>query len=66
MRKAMELKVDSDIFDRIKAARMTESERRIALNALRDADVIVDAMVWIIKKIERLGERLFLKPRLKH
>lgn len=66
MRKDTERKVGSEIFDRIKTAKMTESERQVALNALRDADLIVDAMVWITRKIERLGERLFLKPRLKH
>ncbi len=66
MRKDMELKVGSEIIDRIKAAKMTQSERQVALEALRTADLILDAVGWITKRVERLRERLFLKPGLKH
>jgi hypothetical protein len=45
---------------------MSDAERQVALNAMRDADLIVDAVVWAVKKIERIGERLVLKPSLKH
>ena len=54
------------IYDHIRAVRMSESERRAAIEAMRDAEMIVDGITWIAKKIERLGERLFLKPSLKH
>ena len=66
VRKDMEVKLGSTIIGRINAARMSEVERQTALNAMRDAEVLVDAFVWIAKKIERIGERLFLKPTLKH
>jgi hypothetical protein len=45
---------------------MSEAERQVAVNAMKDADLLVDAFVWVGKKIEQLTERLFLKPSLKH
>lgn len=45
---------------------MADSDRKIALNALRQADLIVDALMWVVKKIGRGGARVFLKPSLKH
>ena len=66
MRKDIEVKLSSTIVSRINATRMTEVERQTALNAMRDAELLVDAFVWVAKKIERIGERLFLKPALKH
>ena len=45
---------------------MSAAERERALNALYEAELLVDAFVWAAKKIEQLGERLFLKPALKH
>ena len=66
MRKEMEVKLGSIIVGRINSARMSESERQVAINAMRDADLLVDAFVWVAKKVEQLGERLFLKPALKH
>jgi hypothetical protein len=66
MRKDMEIKLGSIIVGRIKSVRMSESERQVAINAMRDADLLVDAFVWVAKKIEQLGERLFLKPILRH
>lgn len=62
----MEIKLGSTIVGRINSVRMSEVERQIALNAMRDADLLVDAFVWVAKKIEQIGERLFLKPTLKH
>ena len=50
----------------INAIRMSEPQRQVVLNAMRDADLLVDGFVWVAKKIEQIGERLFLKPALKH
>jgi len=61
-----EVKIDSTIYAKIQSARLSEREREIALSAMRNADLIVDAILWIAKRIEHLGERLFLKPSLKH
>jgi hypothetical protein len=66
VKKDMEIKLGSVVVGRIQSVRMSESERQVAINAMRDADLLVDAFVWVAKKIEQLGERLFLKPSLKH
>lgn len=66
MRDDMEIKIGSTIYNRINASRMTETERQVAINAMHDAELIVDAIVWVTKKIEQFGARLFLKPSPKH
>lgn len=66
MSKAIESKIGSTIYGRINAIRMSEVERQRSLTALHDADMFVDGLVWVAKKIEQLHERLFLKPALKH
>ena len=66
MNKDLELKIGSTIYGKIQGARMSERERQIALHAMRNADLVVDTIVWVAKKIEQLGERLFLKPSVKH
>lgn len=66
MSKIMEIKLGSTLYGRINAARLSESERQAALQALHDAELIIDAFTWVAKKIEQFGERLFLKPSLKH
>ena len=66
MRNEMEVKIGSTIYERINASRMSPAERQVAINAMRDAEWIVDAIVWVTKRIEQLGARLFLKPSPKH
>ena len=56
----------SSIYEQIERARMTDVERRVALNALRQADVFVDALMWVVNKIGLGRDRAFLKPSLKH
>jgi hypothetical protein len=59
-------KFDSAIYDKLNSLPMSAIERQAAINAMHDADVIVDAVLWIARKIEQLGAFLFLKPSLKH
>ncbi len=66
MSKAIESKLGSTIYKRINAVQMPQVERQRALNALYEADLFVEAFIRAAKKIERLAERLFLKPALKH
>ena len=66
MSKGINIKLGSIVMSRVDSVRMSDSERQVALNAMRNADLLVDAFVWVAKKIEQLGERLFLKPALKH
>ena len=62
----METKLGSTVVGRLNSVRMSELDRHAALNALHTAEVVVDAFVWVAKKIEQIGERLFLRPTLKH
>jgi hypothetical protein len=66
MRHDLEIKLGSTILTRINAMRMSEAERQVALDAMRGANTLVDAFGWVVKMIEQVGERLFLKPSLKH
>lgn len=66
MNKAIEDKIGSTIYARIAQIRMSEAERQRALMTLHDANLVVDGLEWVAKKIEQLRERLFLKPSLKH
>lgn len=66
MREDLEIKIGSTIYDRINTVRMSDSERQAAINAMRNAETIANAVIWIGKKFEQLGAWLFLKPGLKH
>jgi hypothetical protein len=66
MRNELEIKIGSTVYDKINTVRMSDSERQIAINAMRDAEAIADLVIWVARKIEQLGARLFLKPGLKH
>jgi hypothetical protein len=54
------------IEQRLETVQMTDSERRTAVAALHNAEVLVDVVAWFVRKIEQVGERSFLKPILKH
>jgi bacterioferritin (cytochrome b1) len=60
-----EVKMDS-LYQRLSASRLSDSERRAAIQAMQHAEVIADAILWVTRKIEQLGARLFLKPSPKH
>ena len=60
-----EVKTDS-LYQRIYASRLSDSERQSAIQAMQHAEVIADAILWVTRKIEQLGARLFLKPSPKH
>jgi len=66
MRRAKEDKISSTIYERLNAAQMSEAERQTAINAIRNAELLADAVVWVIRKVEHLGSRLFLKASYKH
>lgn len=64
MNETIKSKIGSTIYERINTVRMSDAERVVALNAMRDAELIVDAFIWIGRKFEQLGG-LFTKPSLK-
>jgi len=66
MNKDTEIKFVSVIDDRLSTVRMSESERRAAINAMHDADALVDAIIWITRKIEHVAQSLFMRPSVKH
>ena len=64
--KEIEIKLGSSVVGRVDSVRMSDAERQVTINAMRDADLLVDAFAWVAKKIEQFGARLFLRPALKH
>ena len=66
MSKEIQSKLGSTIYDRMNAIKMTPADRYRALDAMYNADLLVDGFVWVVKKIEHLGRLSFLKPALKH
>ncbi len=50
---------------RLAETHMSEHDRNRALNAMRDAEAIADAIVWAKDKIASIGA-LFLKPGFKN
>ncbi len=67
MRKLNEKPANTDICARINQASMTAGEREVALNALRNAEGLVDGVLWVVNGAKRLIARIFEKPAgLKH
>lgn len=66
MNNDLRIKFGSVISEKINTVRMSEQERQVAINAMHDADAIVNAFVWVARKIEQLGAALFLNPSIKH
>ena len=50
---------------RLAETHMSQHDRNRALNAMRDAEAIADAIVWAKDKITSIGA-LFLKPGFKN
>ena len=65
MRKANETVLDSGIYARLRAVRMSEADRQSAIDALVQAENIADAVLWVKEKIANAGQ-WFLKPSLRH
>ena len=47
----------SDLYARVKLAPLNAIQRAVALNALRDADAISDAIMWVMSAVRRLVRR---------
>ena len=65
MSKVKQMNTGSGIYRRIQEAQMSEIERHTALRAMRQAEAIVDFVVWVKNKVAAVGT-YFLKPSLKH
>lgn len=66
MNSNLEGKFGSVMYDKINDLHLSAIERQAAINAMRDADTIVDAILWVTRKVEQLGAFLFMKPSIKH
>jgi len=67
MKRLNEKSANSDLYARIARAPMSERERQVALNAVRNAEAIVDGYLWAVSGVKGLIARIFEKPaNLKH
>jgi hypothetical protein len=67
MKRLNEISVKTDLYARVKLARMNERDREVALNALGTADAIVDGIQWVANGVKWLIASVFEKPAgLKH
>ena len=66
MNENLRTKDGSSMYAHIQAAPMPESERHSALEALEMAEVLVDGMAWVGRKLSELVNYVFLKPGVKH
>ena len=58
---------NTDLYARIKLVPMTAIERQVAINALRNAEAIVDGLLWAANGVKHLVARVFDKSTdLKH
>jgi len=56
----------SDLYARVKLAPVNAIQRAVAVNALRDADAITDAIMWAVAVIRRLFTRARAEGKLLH
>jgi len=67
MNRLNEKSANTDLYARIQRAPMSESERQVALNAVHNAESIVDGCLWVANGVRGLIARIFEKPAgLKH
>ena len=52
----------SDVYERIQEAPMSEREREVALNAVRNAEAIVDGCAWAARAVKTVIAKIFEKP----
>jgi len=62
MNEDMKIQLGSTLYDRINRMQMPETERQAALDAMRNARILVDAFLWVARSVERLGEFRLFKP----
>ncbi len=67
MEQLSEKSANTDVYARIQQAHMSEREREVALNAIRNAEAIVDGCLWAVNGVKGLIARICEKPAgLKH
>ena len=67
MNRLNEKPANTDLYARIERAPMSERERQVALNAVRNAEAIVEGYLWAVNGVKGLIARICEKPaNLKH
>mgnify|MGYP001617752123 CR=1 FL=1 len=67
MNKLNQNSANTDLYERINQTSMSASEREVAINALRNAEGLVNGSLWVVNGAKRLIARIFEKPAgLKH
>ena len=51
MNERIGIELGTTLVDRINSLRMTATERQVALDAMRNARLLVDAWLWLVGKI---------------
>ncbi len=49
---------------RMSTVRMSDSDRLVAMSAMRNGIMIVDAFAWAARAISQIGDAVMAKPRL--
>jgi hypothetical protein len=65
MSKVKQTNTGSEFYKRIREIQMSEADRQAALNAMRHAEAMADALIWAKSKLTSIST-FFLKPSLKH
>ena len=65
MRKYNERGTDSGIYARLRDLPMSAIDRQHAIASLRQAEQLVDAVLWAKARVAAIGN-FFLKPALRH
>ena len=60
--KDIDMKMGSTVYGRIAAARLTERERQVAINAMRNGEAIADAIYGVVHAFASLRNRAFHRP----
>ncbi len=61
MNKLNEKSANTDLYARIKQARLSERDREVALNAVRNAESIVDGCEWAARAVKTVIAKMFDK-----
>jgi hypothetical protein len=66
MNKDLENQLGSALYDRINSMPMSDSERQVAMDAMRTARLLVDGCAWVAHKFAHLGDISFHRPSAQH
>jgi hypothetical protein len=55
MNERMKYEMGPTLVDRINSIRLSEIDRLVAVDAMRSARLLVDAWLWITRKVAQLG-----------